>query len=928
VWFGVLGPLEVFANGQPVRLHGLRQERLLAVLLLNAERTVTVQELVDVVWEEPPATARRQIQDLVARLRRAFSSAGAPQDTVSRQRAGYQLRLGDSTLDAYLFEHLVAVARDESTVAPAAAVATLRKALGLWRGEPLGGIRNLMLDGAVRVWEERRLAAWEECLALELSLGQHHDVSAELLVLVDRYPFRESLVGLLMLAMKAAGRRSDGLRVYHELRQRMADELGLDPGAELQQLRNELLVAQPGPGPETGGDGPGVGMAPARQLPLDVSGFTGRDSELAQLNAVLAAAERPSAVVISALSGTAGVGKTALALHWAHQVCHRFPDGQLYVNLRGFDPGGSAMSPAEAVRGFLDALQLPAERIPAGLEAQASVYRSLLAGRRMLVLLDNARDAEQIRPLLPGTPGCLVVVTSRNQLSGLVAGEGAHPLNLDLLTVADARELLARRLGPDRVGAEPEAVDEIIARCARLPLALTIMAARAAARPTFPLSTLAAGLREVGGLDAFSGGDPATDVRAVFSWSYRSLSAGAARLFRLLSLHPGPDIAAAAAASLAGVAVRQARQLLAELDRAHLIIEPVPGRYTFHDLLRAYAAELVAGEHTTAEQDAVRYRVFDHYLHTANRAALQIAPYQHRVVLAQAQPGVVAEDLVDAGQATAWFSAECAVLLAVVQQCTRWDFGARIWQLTATLVEFLDRRGRWQDQADSFHTAVEAAYRAGDRVGQANAERGLGWACMRLSRNDDARTHLGHAVALFAELGDQLGEADAHRNLGWLEELQGDYQEALSHDLRSLALYRAVGDQTGQARALGNIGWDYAQLGDHRQALRYCRQALDTHREAGNRRGEAAAWDSSGFAHHHLGDHRQAVDCFDHALGLYRELGDRYNEADTLLHLGDTHQSAGDPDAAREIWQHALRIFSELGHPDAEQVHPRLQSLR
>jgi len=352
-----------------------------------------------------------------------------------------------------------------------------------------------------------------------------------------------------------------------------------------------------------------------------VASFVGRSGHLRALDALLQdQGAAPTAVVISAIAGMAGVGKTALAVHWAHRVAGRFPDGQLYVNLRGFDPGGAGLDPGQALHGFLEAFGVPPARIPEDLAAQSGLFRSLLAGKRMLVLLDNARSAEQVRPLLPGSPGCLAIVTSRDKLAGLVATEGARPLALDLLTAADARDLLARRLGADRVAAEPAAIACIIAACARLPLALTIAAARAATSPTFPLAAIAAELREAASaLDPFDAGESATDVRTVFSWSYRALSAPAARMFRLLGLHPGPDVAVTAAASLAAVPPGQARALLAELTRAHLLAEHAPGRYAFHDLLRAYASELASAQECPADRASAVHRLLDHYLHREQR---------------------------------------------------------------------------------------------------------------------------------------------------------------------------------------------------------------------------------------------------------------------------------------------------------------------
>jgi NB-ARC domain/Bacterial transcriptional activator domain len=444
-----------------------------------------------------------------------------------------------------------------------------------------------------------------------------------------------------MRALHVAGRSAEALERYAATRQLLAEELGTDPGPQLQRLHQSILRGDVLTPSATTTRAP---VVPA-QLPFGVAGFTGRIDQLARLDTLLRElAHGPTAVVISAVSGTAGVGKTALAVHWAHRVADRFPDGQLYVNLRGFDAGGQVMDPAEAVRRFLDALGVPAERIPVDLDAQAALYRSLLAGRRMLVVLDNARTTAQVRPLLPGARTCLVLVTSRNQLSGLVAADGAHPIILDLLTLDEAWELLARRLGSDRTTAEPDAVAEIITACARLPLALAIVGARAATHPHLPLHTLAGELRDSGDrLGTLTTDDPTTDVRAVFSWSYHALTPDAARLFRLLGLHPGPDISIAATASLAALSLPQVRVLLAELAGANLLVERTPNRYSLHDLLRAYAGDLAHTHDSDQQRHATTHRMLDHYLHTAHTAARQLYPARDPLPITPPQPDVVPE---------------------------------------------------------------------------------------------------------------------------------------------------------------------------------------------------------------------------------------------------------------------------------------------
>jgi tetratricopeptide (TPR) repeat protein len=713
-------------------------------------------------------------------------------------------------------------------------------------------------------------------------------------------------------------------------------------------------------------------MAVPRQLPAYTAHFVGRSAELAALTGVLdradAAAGSGGAVVISAVGGMAGIGKTALALHWAHQVAGRFPDGQLYVNLRGFDPGDAPVAAAQAVRGFLDAFAVDPARIPVDPESQASLYRSLVAGRRVLVVLDNARDVSQVRPLLPGSATCLVVVTSRSQLSGLAAAEGARPVPLGLLSAAEARELLARHLGPQRAAAEPQAVEELIGLCAGLPLALSTVAARAAAQPGFPLAALVAELQNVRErLDALETGDPATSMRAVLSWSCRHLDAAAAAMFRLLGTHPGPDISAAAAASLAGVPARQAREALAALTRAHLAAEHVPARFALHDLVRAYASEQASAVDSDTARRSALCRVLDHYLHTGHAAALLLQPTREPLSLTAPRPGVQAGDPVSYEQALAWFDAERPVLLAAIAEAAAAGLVTHAWQIPWTLADFADRRGHWHDYAWAQRTALAAAQQAGDLAGQAHAHRGLGRAV--IARGDwgldDARAHLLPARDLFAQLGDAAGQARADLQLGWILGAQGHYPlgEARAHLLRARDLFAQLGDLTGQARAdlelgrilgvqghygealdfaqraldllreaghpaqgyaLNCIGWYLAHLGDPQRAVDYCEQALSLLAARRDLFYEAAAWDSLGYARRQIGHHAQAIACYQHSLDLCRQLDDPDDRAVVLLHLGEVHHTAGDQDAARRTWQQALAILDDLHRPDARQARASL----
>jgi tetratricopeptide (TPR) repeat protein/transcriptional regulator with XRE-family HTH domain len=667
---------------------------------------------------------------------------------------------------------------------------------------------------------------------------------------------------------------------------------------------------------------PGDGVP--RQLPAGPVAFTGRGTAIARLDAITRLDAAAGAVIVI---GTAGVGKTALAVHWAHRVIEqapdRFPDGQLYVNLRGFGPGGTAGSAEvtadETLRAFLTALGVAPDQVPAELDARIGLYRSLLTGRRVLVVLDNAAHAEQVRPLLPGGSGSLALITSRNQLTGVVATDGAVPVTLDLLTAEEARRLLATRIGPARVGADPAAVGAIIDACARLPLALVVVAARAAANPDLPLGVLAQELRaERGRLAVLRDAAAATDVRSVFSWSYQRLSAPAASLFRLLALAPGPDVGRAAAAALLGEPA-DARRALAELTHASLLTEHAPGRFVAHDLLRAYAAELSGTLDGPAERDAATLRLLEHYLRTAHTAALLLDP--HRTPLLNVP---AAGTLDTEAQALAWFAVEHHALLAAVREAAATGHDPHAWRLAWTLVDHLDRRGHWPDLLTAQGIALAAAQRAGDAAGEAVSAHQLGRACIRMRDYDAAATHLELALDRYGRIGDDAGRARVHGNLGFIADRQARPRDAIEHLLRSLDLLRATGDQAGQGAALANLGWSYAASGEHREALDHCHQALELQQRIGDRTGEAYSWDSIGFIHHQLGEHEPAAECYRQALDLWREIGDRYGESETQTHLGDLHRAVGAQDEARACWLAALTILEDLGHPDADQVRARV----
>ncbi|MET7704645.1 BTAD domain-containing putative transcriptional regulator [Micromonospora sp. NPDC005413] len=957
--------MELIVAGRSVNLGPPKQRAVLAALIVDAGQPVSVPVLVDRVWDQhPPAGARNALYVHVMRIRRLLAPVAARPKTHTRLRRrpdGYLLDVDPDAVDLHRFRRLVDAAR-QPAVPQNRRAALLDEALELWRGDPLAGLGGSWPQQVRESCRRQRLEATLGWAEAQLALDHPDPVIARLGELADDYPLVEPLAASLMRALQQAGRTAEALDRYATVRQHLAEELGIDPGDELQILHQALLTGAP---QNAGGARRGTGSGPVTATGRATSGhtarsadpgsahpvvpppsetvmdaedapvprqllavppiFVGRRQELNRLTELLGDELASCSGVAAVVSGVGGMGKTWLALHWAHQHLNRFPDGQLYVNLRGFSPDNRPLPVSTAIRGFLEALGTRPESIPRDLDGQTALYRSLMAGRRMLVLLDNARDADQVRALLPGSAShSFVVITSRDQLVGLLTTEGAYPLPLDPLSTQQSLDLLARRLGRGRTAAWAARIEQIVASCAGLPLALSIVAARASTNRALSPDDLADDLVDrPGRLDALATGEPTADVRAVLSWSWRALRPEPARLFRLLGLHPGPDVSAAAAASLAGLPVNPTKRILEHLSRAHLVSGHGLGRYTSHDLVRAYAAELAADDD---DRDA-RQRLYDHYVHTAHAAALLTDPHRDTIDLPAPTTGVAVERLHDRADASRWLNAERPVLLAIVADAERAGYDGHAWRLSWALATFLSRQAYWQDLASVQRIALRAAKHGRDILGQAHTLRELALAAVQVGRHDEAVAHLRDACRLFIELDLPSGHAYTRLYLGWVYELQGRHRAALAEDERALSIFADVGHKVGQARALNALGWDHAQLGDLATALDHCLRALTLHEAMGNVTAAAQTWDSLGYIHHRLGEYDRAVSCFDLALELSRQVGDRFQEAESLLHLGESHLCLGRPDATRQAWQRAVVLLRDGSPAETERLRRRLLEL-
>lgn len=928
--FRLMGPVEIHSAGEVIEIGPPQQRLMAAALAVDAGRLVTAETLIARVWDDAPPGARRTLHVLVSKMRSVLRNASqpAPGDvSVARRSGGYVLELGPDRVDLLRFRRLADEARQADD---ATRLGLLRTAVALWQGEPLSGLPGNWAARVREAWRQEYLEVAVAWARAELRSGDPAATIGTLTMLAEEYPLAESVPAALMRALYAVGRPADALACYAQTSRRLSEELGIDPGAELQDIYQATLtdadqqIRADDPAPTVPGRAAAAGdragrMVP-RELPAPVAHFAGRATELAALTNLLDQryGQVPGTLLISVIGGTAGVGKTALAVRWAHRVAGRFPDGQLYVNLRGYDPG-QRVTPADALTGFLRALGVPGPDIPPEEDARAARYRSLLAGKRMLIVLDNAGSAGQVRPLLPGTPSCIVVVTSRDAMAGLVARDGAARLDLDVLSQDEAIALLRTLIGA-RVDAEPHAAAELAGQCCRLPLALRVAAELAASRPAVPLSGLASELADLRTrLDLLeAGGDPGTGVRAVFSWSCRHLRDKDTRVFRLLGLQPGPDIEPYAAAALTGATLAQARQALDTLARANLIQPTQPGRYTMHDLLRAFARDLAADADTDDERHAALTRLFDYYLHTAATAMDTLFPAERHRRPRIPRPATPVPPLTGTGTARDWLDRERAALVAATGHAAADGWPGHATRLTAVLSRYLYTCGYFPEALIVSGHALTTARRTGDRAAEANALNLIGTVDAQQGRLQLAADRHRQALALFRAAGDPAGEAHALSNLGIVETVLGRYEQAARDQQESLAIYRDIGDRLGEARALGNLGWARRRQGRNQEAVRHYRRALDLSREVGDRQGEGNTLGRLGVIELQLGRYQHAAGYFQPALALFRDMGDTSGEAEALISLGEAYLGLGRYEQATGNFEQAMAMSREIGDPGLE----------
>ncbi|HST67591.1 MAG TPA: BTAD domain-containing putative transcriptional regulator [Mycobacteriales bacterium] len=918
----VLGPVSVSGPAGPAGLTGGRQRALVGVLALDAGHVVATSRLVDALWpDDPPRTAVRTLHSHAARVRSALAACGLPDAVVTRD-PGYLLAVPREAVDALSFEDAVRAAGTEAAAGdPVAAAARLEAALALWRGEPLanGPVGDWAATEAERL-HGRRVAAAEQLWEIRLGQGDHATAVTELDRLLGTYPTRERLVGLLMLGLYRNGCRADALERYERLRARLAEDYGTDPGPELSRLHTAILRGDPalllhpsGPAPAAAGNAP---AAPA-QLPPPVGHFSGRGPELRRLDGWLAAPDGGPRLVL--VRGPGGVGKTAFAVEWARSVRDRYPDGQLFLELRGHSRG-TAVAPEDALGQALRALGVPADRIPAELPDQVSAYRSLVHDKRILLVLDNAADAAQVLPLVPTGDASLLVVTSRHELAALLVHHAVHLVDLGLLTGDEGAALLERVVGAERVRSERPAAAEVVELCGRLPLALRLAAAKLAGQPRRPIAELVTELAGRDRLAALSvdGDGAALGLRAVFASGYGALTPPAARLFRLLGLHPGVSVTGSLAAATAELPTTEAAAGLRELAAAHLLEDLGSGRYRFHDLLRLYAAERAAAEEPAPAREAAVVRILDWYLAVAAAANRILDPGRDRVTPARG-PAELPFEATPAA-ALAFLDGEHANLLSIVAYAGREGHETAAWQLCYLLAGYFESRGHWGDRVAMYRLGLAAAQRLGDPAISGLMLSGLGVACIAARRHAEALEHLRPALELMRSSGDRRGEGHVHNNIAAaLGELHR-YGEAIESCERALEVHTANGHRLGMRLALNNLGCAHARVGEVERGIAYLERGLRLARDDGDRRLEAGILHSLGETHRGRGAHREALDALGQALRLRRRLGERRYEVETLIEISRARLDAGEPGPARDHALAAHRLGVAVGDQHLEAV--------
>ena len=932
----VLGPIEIHTGAQWKPVPAPQQRIALAVLTLHRRAPVRPARLAEDLWPvRPPRNPVNQLHVLIHRLRQRLGDHDA--SMLQSRSAGYVLMVDDEQTDIGRFESLVLKASAALRGGqPEEAERLGTEGMALWRGELFSGTElPESLSGTAMRLAEERLDLQETLIDAALLLGRHKEVIGRLTEATSVYPLREHMWAQLMQAYYRSGRQADALEVYRKVYKLLDSELGAEPGDELQSLHERILandrsLLSPRPENVASASPPPVPRARPRQLPAAGRHFTGRAPELARLSQIADAcgpdtggpdAGAGGQPPIAVLTGPGGIGKTSLAVYWGHRSADRFPDGQLYVDLRGFGPGKRRPKTSDVVSYLLTALGAGVEQQPPTLDGKTAMYRTLMAGTRMLLVLDNARDAAQVRALLPGAGGCMVIVTSRSPLTSLAAVEGADVFHLDVLSDGQARDLLALYIGKDRVAAEADAAAAVARRCAYLPLALTVAASRAAVLPDMPLSALADELADAQTLpETLNAGERNADVWAVLSWSYRAASPAARRMFRLLSIHPGPDLTAESAAHLTGAGISETKRLLHELTMTSLISERVRGRYSFHDLLRAYSRDLSAAEDTEPERDAALGRVLDFHVYLAHRAAVTLEPDREHEIDPPSVDSTRAAALTDPAEALAWLAAEHRTLLGLVDAAFASGRYRQAFQLGWAMTDYCRRSGGWDDWMHVVRVAIDASSSLGDVRAIAHARRSLGRAYCWRGLLDEGQRNLREALSMFEAAGDDAGQGHVHRNLAYLYERRCDDARALAHAELALDRYQAAGHPGGIARSLNTLGWYLARNGQCDEAIARGTEALRMLTELGHRSGEAATWVTLGYAHQRRGEFGEAAGCFENGLEILREIGDRDSEADALVQLAEAFEAAGNQADAQKTWQLAREILTALNHPDATAI--------